>query len=84
VPSNSDLYSLVILKAKIHLLGGDTNRSSSGITINVTLLGKIENKYIKRRSAAKLGDIICVTDFLGDSAGGLKFILDKFYELLNI
>jgi thiamine-monophosphate kinase len=62
---------------KIHLLGGDTNQSSHGITINVTLLGRIENKFIKRRSEAKQGDIVCVTDFLGDSAGGLKYILEK-------
>jgi len=62
---------------KIYLLGGDTNQSKNGIAINVTLLGRVENKFLKRRSEAKLGDIICVTDFLGDSAGGLKIILDK-------
>lgn len=65
------------LREKIHLLGGDTNQSRTGITINVTLLGRVENKFIKRRSTAQQGDIICVTDFLGDSAGGLKIILDK-------
>lgn len=70
-------FRKLALSTKIHLLGGDTNQSSGGMTVNLTLLGRIENKFIKRRSAAKLNDIICVTDSLGDSAGGLKFILDK-------
>lgn len=62
---------------KVYLLGGDTNKSNNDITINVTLLGGVENNHIKRRSTAKIGDIICVTGFLGDSAAGLKCILDK-------
>jgi thiamine-monophosphate kinase len=57
------------------LLGGDTTRSEH-ILINVLLVGTIETALIKRRSAAQSGDFICCTHFLGDSAAGLKILLD--------
>ena len=56
---------------RVSLLGGDTTASTGGITINVTALGKAETANIKRRSAAKEGDVIFVTGFMGDSAQGL-------------
>lgn len=57
------------------LLGGDTTRSSL-IAVNVLIIGEIETQYIKRRSQAKPGDIICCTGNLGDSGGGLKILMD--------
>ncbi|MDP4183962.1 MAG: thiamine-phosphate kinase [Bacteroidota bacterium] len=62
-------------KESTPLLGGDTTKSPDKIVVNVTVVGKILNKYIKRRSGAKPGDLIAVTGCLGDSAAGLKLIL---------
>lgn len=58
------------------LLGGDTTSSPNGILINVAVVGRCPKGTAKLRSTAKPGDIICVTGFLGDSAGGLKVLLD--------
>lgn len=59
----------------VPLLGGDTTSSPEGIVINITVLGTAENRHIKRRNAARAGDIIAVTGPLGDSAGGLQCLL---------
>lgn len=58
------------------LLGGDTVKSDENIVFNVTLIGKVEKTKVRLRNMAKTGDIIAVTDYLGDSAAGL-------YALLN-
>ena len=58
------------------LLGGDTTRSTL-ITINVLIIGEAETAYIKRRSQAVPGDVICCTGNLGDSGGGLKILLEQ-------
>jgi len=62
------------------LLGGDITGSTSKISINVTVIGSAHPDKIKLRSTAKLGDIICVTDSLGDSGAGLAAILGNFKE----
>lgn len=62
---------------EVALLGGDTTATASGIFINLTMIGEIENTHIKRRSSAQVGDLIVVTRPLGDSAAGLKCILEK-------
>ncbi len=62
---------------RVHLLGGDTTKSPTHLVINITVLGKANPRLIKYRSTAKQDDIICVTDFLGDSGGGLKCLLEN-------
>lgn len=59
------------------LAGGDTTSTNANITIGVTIVGEAQLDQIKYRSGALLGDRICVTDFLGDSAGGLEVVLRK-------
>ncbi len=59
----------------VALVGGDTTRSKSGITINVMAIGRAEEGRIKRRNAAQVGDIIFVADQLGASGAGLQAIL---------
>lgn len=59
----------------VPLLGGDTTSSPDRLCINVAILGEAENGTAKLRSTAKAGDLICVTGYLGDSAGGLQAIL---------
>lgn len=61
---------------QVPLLGGDTTASPDGIIINVTVLGMADNTHIKRRKDAKPGDCIAVTGPLGDSAAGLKCLLE--------
>ncbi len=62
------------------LLGGDTTKSANGVIINIAVLGTAENDKIKYRSTAQPGDVLCVTDVLGDSGGGLNIILNDLEE----
>lgn len=66
----SDMFS-------VPLLGGDTTSSDEKLCINVTVLGKIPTNTSKKRSDAKVGDLVCVTGNLGDSGAGLKAILES-------
>lgn len=52
------------------LLGGDVVRSPGPLFLNISALGEAE--MIKTRSGGVPGDLLCVTDTLGDSAGGLR------------
>ena len=71
-----DGYHHLSEKHNVALLGGDTTRAQNSLTLNVTAIGIIEKNKARLRSMAQEGDIICVTGFLGDSAGGLKIILE--------
>ena len=65
------------------LLGGDTTKSIDRLVINIVVVGKIESSKIKYRSSAKPGDVICVTENIGDSGGGLKIILENLEDKNN-
>lgn len=58
------------------LLGGDTSASKVGLCINVGVIGECKAGCSKKRNMAEPGDLVCTTGVLGDSATGLKFILD--------
>jgi thiamine-monophosphate kinase len=58
------------------LLGGDTTTSPDRLCINVTVLGEAGCGVSVKRSGAEVGDLICVTGPLGDSACGLAHILN--------
>lgn len=57
------------------IAGGDTVASECGIVINVAQLGTVEMDRAARRSGAKAGDAIIVTNTLGDSFAGLQLLL---------
>lgn len=79
-----DLYqgiSELAQKYQVWVLGGDTTDSKSDIMINITLIGTLKNSHCKLRSHARVGDVICVTSYLGDSAAGLKWILEQRQNL---
>ena len=59
----------------VALVGGDTTASRDKISINVVAIGRAPIANIKRRSAAKAGDIIAVTGKLGISSKGLVDIM---------
>lgn len=58
------------------LLGGDLTKSPAGLIINVQVLGEAAAPHIKYRSTAQVGDLVCVTGYLGDSGGGLRLLLE--------
>lgn len=60
----------------VALAGGDTTSSKSTITINVVAVGRMATASVKRRSDARVGDVICVSGKLGASAAGLRDILN--------
>lgn len=59
---------------KINIVGGDISRSAK-LTLDVSMLGEVEKKYLVLRSGAKVADVIFVTGSLGGSILGkhLKF-----------
>ena len=62
----------------IPLIGGDTTKGP--LTLTVTAHGWVPNQQAILRSGAEVGDLICVTETLGDGALGLKLALHQFDE----
>ena len=65
----------------VQIVGGDTTHSISGLIINIALLGEIEKGRYLCRSGAQIGDLICVTGFLGNSSAGLHLLTNYPAEL---
>ncbi len=89
IPKNTDVayldrfmngYYELSAKYNCPLMGGDTTQSADRLVINVGVIGIGTKADLKLRSAAREGDIICVSGNLGDSAGGLKCLLSKTNE----
>lgn len=57
---------------RINIAGGDISRAPR-VTIDVSMLGLVEKKYLALRSGARKGDIIFVTGSLGGSLSGKHF-----------
>lgn len=58
------------------LAGGDTCGSKGGLTISVTIMGEQRPEQILKRSGAQPGDEVWVSGTLGDSALGLKLLME--------
>ena len=55
----------------VSLLGGDTTGSKKGIFLSITFIGRAVKGRVKYRHGAQVGDVVCVTGYLGDSSAGL-------------
>lgn len=58
----------------IQLVGGDTTRGP--LTISIQVHGLVDAKKALKRSGAKVGDLIYVTNTLGDAGAGLQIKLN--------
>jgi thiamine-monophosphate kinase len=66
----AEQYATAIVGGNIACAG-----KSDQLTIDITLLGTVERGRAIRRDGARVGDVLCVTGSLGDSAGGLYTLL---------
>jgi thiamine-monophosphate kinase len=71
-------------ESNILLLGGDTVGSKRDIFLNISLIGTSLRSHVKYRHTAKVGDLICVSGFLGDSGGGLLALQKKVQRTEDI
>ena len=75
------LYTGMIELAKqcgVAIIGGDIS-SAPLVAITITILGSTKNrdKHILTRSAAKPGELVAVTGYLGAAAAGLEMLTKK-------
>jgi len=65
----------------IPLIGGDT--TNGPLTITVTAQGWVPKGKAVTRSGAQVGDVICVTNCIGDGALGLMVALNTLPEMVH-
>jgi len=53
------------------IIGGDTD-SHQELTITGTALGRVRKNRILRRRGAQIGDLVCVTGYLGTAGAGMR------------
>jgi len=61
----------------VNILGGDTTRSKEDLIINVVVQGTVAKTQMMCRDAARPGDIVVSSGYLGDSKAGLHLILNN-------
>jgi thiamine-monophosphate kinase len=69
-------------KYNVDLVGGDTTSSISGLTINISVLGRAKKNEIAYRSGAKEFDLLVVTGDLGAAYMGLQ-VLEREKEVFK-
>jgi len=85
VEAIEEIYSGVKIACdtyKLDLIGGDTNASMTGLVINITSIGELNDKEAIKRSGAKVNDLICVSGNLGASYMGIN-ILERENKLFQ-
>lgn len=61
-------------QANTALIGGDTSASATGLTVTVTILGRIEPHRALTRRGAQSGDVLYVSGTIGDAHAGLQLL----------
>jgi thiamine-monophosphate kinase len=69
-------------KYKLTLIGGDTSNSAK-LFYSITIFGKVKKNKILSRKNAKNGDLIFVSNSIGDAFLGLDIKLKKLKKLEN-
>ncbi len=59
---------------RVALIGGDTTRGRE-LAMNLALVGDAEKRFVRFRSGARPGEMICVTGTLGKSEAGLRLLM---------
>ena len=59
-----------------YVLGGDTNEASD-LIISCMAMGICQEQHLVKRSGAKPGDYVAVTDYFGKTASGLKILINN-------
>jgi thiamine-monophosphate kinase len=77
-----DGIRLACEKYNVDLVGGDTTSSVSGLTINISVLGRAKKSEISYRSGAKEFDLLVVTGDLGAAYMGLQ-VLEREKEVFK-
>lgn len=77
-----DGIRLACEKYSVDLVGGDTTSSVSGLTINITVLGRAKKSEIVYRNGAKEYDLLVVTGDLGAAYMGLQ-VLEREKEVFK-
>ena len=65
------------------ILGGNVSEAPV-IVLTISLLGGVERGQMLTRSAARPGDVIAVTGYLGASAAGLRILRDRLLLLPEV
>lgn len=60
----------------VNILGGDTTSSKCDLVINVAVYGVVAENEMLTRAAARPGDVVFCTGWLGDSRAGLHLLLE--------
>ena len=63
-------------QCEVAIIGGDIS-SAPLVVITITILGNSQKKHILTRSAAKPGELVAVTGYLGAAAAGLEMLTKK-------
>jgi thiamine-monophosphate kinase len=72
----SEGLARAVSEYELPLIGGDTTKGP--LTITVQVFGSLPSKLALLRSGAAVGDKLYVSGTLGDAAGGLAFIQEKW------
>ena len=76
-------YHTISKQFGVMLIGGDTTGAKDKICINVVAIGRGDGANIKKRCDAKVGDRVFVSGVLGQSAAGLRDILNNKYDTID-
>jgi len=58
------------------IVGGNMSQTDGPIVVDVFLLGQVRQEEVLLRSGARVGDLVLVTGWLGESAAGLALVLE--------